>query len=271
MLSSLGYTVSLCAWLLGARVRAQTQYRASFVLQLVGQFAATGIDFVGVVLLFQRFPTMDGWTFGEVALLYGMGAIGFAFADLTTGEFERLALQIREGTFDRMLTRPVSAFLQVVTNDLQLRRLGRAVQGMFALAVALALVDIDWSVVKVLMLVAAIVSGVVVFACIMVVGGSLSFWTVQDSEALNVFTYGGCELVSYPMSIYGEWLRRFFTFVIPLAFITYLPALVILDKPDPLGLPRALHSTSPLVALLFLLAAGVVWRLGLRQYQGTGS
>lgn len=46
---------------------AQWQYRTSFWLQAVGQFTATFVDFVTIVLLFQRFPTIAGWTLGEVA------------------------------------------------------------------------------------------------------------------------------------------------------------------------------------------------------------
>jgi len=73
------------------------------------------------------------------------------------------------------------------------------------------------------------------------------------------------------MNIYADWLRRFFTFVVPLAFVTYLPALYILDRPDPLGLPRALQFCSLLVAAVFFLAARAAWALGVRHYQSTGS
>jgi ABC-2 type transport system permease protein len=257
--------------LLGAQVRSQMQYRASFLLQVVGQFFVTFVDFISVALLFHRFPTIDGWSFGEVAFLYGTGAIAFALADLAVGDFERLALMVREGTFDRVMTRPLSAFVQVLTADFQLRRLGRAAQGALVLVLALSVVDIAWSPVKMFVMLAGIASGIVIFACIFVVGAAISFWTLQDSEVLNVFTYGGSEMVSYPMTIYGTWLRRFFTFVIPLAFVTYLPALVVLDRSDPLGLPRALHYASPLVALLFVLVARGLWSLGVRHYQSTGS
>jgi ABC-2 type transport system permease protein len=169
------------------------------------------------------------------------------------------------------MTRPLSAFVQVLTADFQLRRLGRAAQGALVLVIALSVVDIAWSPVKMFVMLAGIASGIVIFACIFVVGAAISFWTLQDSEVLNVFTYGGSEMVSYPMTVYGTWLRRFFTFVIPLAFVTYLPALVVLDRSDPLGLPRALHYASPLVALLFVLVARGLWSLGVRHYQSTGS
>ncbi|MFN8637253.1 MAG: ABC-2 family transporter protein [Chloroflexota bacterium] len=66
-------------------------------------------------------------------------------------------------------------------------------------------------------------------------------------------------------------LRRFFTVIVPLAFVAYLPSLYILERPDPLGLPPVVQVCSPVVALAFLLAARDCWALGVRHYQGTWS
>ena len=65
-------------------------------------------------------------------------------------------------------------------------------------------------------------------------------------------------------------MARFFTFVIPAAFAGYLPALALLGEPDPTGLPAWLLWASPLVALAAAVAAGLVWRSGIRHYVGAG-
>ena len=257
--------------LLGAQVRAQLQYRASFVLQAVGQAAATFVDFIALLQLFHRFPTLAGWSLGEVAILYGMGGIAFALSDMACGGFDNLGPTIQSGTFDRVLTRPLGAFLQTLASDFQIRRVGRIAQAVVALAVALSLVEIDWTVAKLLVLLSGILSGVVIFGAIWVIGAAITFWTVQTSEVTNVFTYGGSELVGHPLPIYAGWLRRLFTFVVPLAFVTYLPALYILERPDPLGLPPVLQFCSPLVAAAFFLVARAAWSVGVRHYQSTGS
>ena len=57
--------------LVRAQVSAQWQYRGSFVVQAVGQFLATFTDFVMLLLLFQQFPSIAGWTLGEVASCTG--------------------------------------------------------------------------------------------------------------------------------------------------------------------------------------------------------
>jgi ABC-2 type transport system permease protein len=263
--------LSLYLRLLHAQVRAQMQYRASFALQAAGQALVNFTDFLALLLLFNRFSILGGWTLGEVAFLYGLGGIAFALSDMICGGFDRLGPAIQEGTFDRVLTRPVGAFLQTLSSDFQLRRLGRVAQAGVALGVSLSLVPVEWTPSRLLVALAALVSGVMIFCAIWVIGAAVTFWTVQTSEVTNVFTYGGSALVENPMNIYADWLRRFFTFVVPLAFVTYLPALYILDKPDPLDLPRAVQFCSPLVAAAFFLVARAAWAWGVRHYQSTGS
>jgi len=257
--------------LVAAQVSAQLQYRVSFLLQSFGQFVATFIDLVTILLIFNRFPSLAGWTLPEVMFLYGVGTLAFGFSDLLCGGFDSLSRMIKTGTFDRVLTRPAGTFIQVLASDLQIRRVGRIAQGVLALGLAISWLDVTWTPPKVLVLLLALLSGTIIFSSIWVIGAAITFWTVETSEVTNVFTYGGAELVSYPMPIYADGIRRFFTFIVPLAFVSYLPALYILDLPDPLGLPPILQVASPVVAMMFLLAARGAWELGVRHYQGTGS
>ncbi len=88
---------------------------------------------------------------------------------------------------------------------------------------------------------------------------------------MNVVTYGGQTMTSYPMHIYQDWLRSIFTFVIPMAFVNYYPALWLLGKPDPLGGPPWLAFLSPFVCVAVLAVGVRMWSFGARRYQSTGS
>jgi ABC-2 type transport system permease protein len=66
-------------------------------------------------------------------------------------------------------------------------------------------------------------------------------------------------------------VRRFFTFVVPLAFVSYEPALYLIGRPDPLGLPDMVRLLSPLAAVIMALLARYGWAQGVRHYQSTGS
>jgi ABC-2 type transport system permease protein len=78
-------------------------------------------------------------------------------------------------------------------------------------------------------------------------------------------------MMYYPMHIYPDLLRRFFTYIVPAIFLNYYPALYILDKPDPLGLPVFAPLLAPVAGFGVLGAALLFWQFGVRHYQGTGT
>jgi ABC-2 type transport system permease protein len=257
--------------LVGASTRGQMQYRTSFVLATMGTFAANIVEFGAVLVLFNRIPHLAGWSLGEVALLWGMSAVSFAVADMAAAGFDRLPAAIRQGTFDRVLTRPVGAFLQTLASELTLRRVGRIAQGVFVLLVAQQQLRLVWTPARLGMLSVALASGAVIFFAVFVLGAAYSFWTVEGTEVINTFTFGGTTMASYPLDIFDGWLRRLVTFVLPLAFVNYYPALFLLGRPDPLGLPGWTGWLCPLVAVLCAAAARWGWSAGVRHYQSTGS
>jgi ABC-2 type transport system permease protein len=257
--------------LVRSRVAAQTAYRASLVFEVVSQFGIGFIDFAEIYVVFHQVHSLGGFDFHEVALMFGMSTAAFAVADMAVGHIDQLPTYVRTGQLDAMLLRPLSALGQLITSDFSLRRLGRSLTGLVVMAVAIAQADIAWTPAKVALLVATPVSGAVIFCAVFVATATASFWLVEGTELGNAFTYGGNYLSSLPFTVFHVAVRRFFTFVVPAAFVSYLPALALLGRADPAGLPGWLSWSSPVAAVLAAAAAGAAWRVGLRHYTGAGS
>ncbi len=259
--------------LIGIQVRSTMQYKASFLMQTAGSFGFLLLEFAVIVVLFQRFPHLAGWSLAEVALLYGISSTAFGLSELLCGALNTglFAEVIVRGDFDRILTRPVSALLQVVAGEFSLRRLGRIAQGVGVLVIAGGMLPGVWSVGKVMFLAVTLMSGTAIFIAIWLLGAAYCFWTVRATEAVNVFTYGGTTLASYPLDVFDRWARQFALFVLPLAWVSYVPALYLLDRADRSGLPTWLPALTPVAAGIALAAAGLVWSIGVRHYQSTGS
>lgn len=270
-LENLRADASIYRRLVGARLRSQAQYRTSFLLMTLITFLGLLSELVAVLILFGRFGELAGWRVGEVAFLCGLAWIAFGLSEMVGAGFDIFPATIRQGEFDRVLLRPVGVFTQVLAADFQLRRLGRITQGACALGLALSLTSIQWTPLKLLYLPVVVVSGAVMFTALFVLGAVLCFWTVQSIELMNSLTYGGTVLTSYPLPIYHELLQRFFTFVVPLAFVSYFPALYLLDRPEARALPPWLPFLSPLAALALAVAARLAWGAGVRHYRSTGS
>jgi ABC-2 type transport system permease protein len=255
----------------GISVRSQLQYRATVVMNAFGQFLITGIEFLVMWSLFDRFGQIRGWTLPEVALLYGMANVSFALAEAIARGFDVFSQAVRSGDFDRMLLRPRSTALQVAAGQLEIMRVGRLSQGLAVVIWAASALGVVWTVPRALLLLAGIVSGAMTFGALFVVQATICFWSTQGLEIMNTTTYGGVETAQYPLAIYDRWFRRFFTFVVPLAFLNYYPSLGITGRPDPLGAPAVLSWLAPLAGPVFLAVAFRFWSFGVRRYRSTGS
>lgn len=257
--------------LVSARVRSGWQYRTSFVMFLISQTFVMTLDLVVIAAIFGQVDSLAGWSGVEVAVLYGISGVAFGFADMTVSQVENVAVHLRAGTFDHFLLRPVSPLLNLLASEFELRRVGRVIQPVIVLTAALALAEIEWTPGHILLVPVTLVSAFVVFGAVWVATSSVAFWTVEGRELGNAFTYGGGLATSYPFDVLGDWLRRLFTFVFPLAFVAYVPASALLDKPTPAGLPDAIVWATPLVAVLAAGVAALTWRTALRHHQSTGS
>src|SRR4029450_4156749 len=93
--------------LLGAQVRSQSQYRASFAVDVVGSLMFGVLDVASVVVVFRVTPTLGGVGFAEVFLMTALAGCAFATADIAVGNVERLRQYVRSGLLDALLVRPV--------------------------------------------------------------------------------------------------------------------------------------------------------------------
>ena len=258
----------LIAWMW---IRSTMAYRASFAMTVFGNFAGTALDFVAILLMFSRVDELGGYSLGEVAFLYGLSSAAFGLTDLALGSVDRLGQRVRDGTLDTLLVRPAPVLAQVAADRFALRRLGRITQGLLVLGYALFVVDISWTPLKVLMMPVMVVSGAAIFASVFVAGAAFQFVAQDASQVQNSFTYGGTTLLQYPPTVFAKDLVRGVTFVLPLAFVNWVPALYVLDLPYPLDLPEWVAFLSPPVAVVCCALSGFAWRAGLRSYRSTGS
>lgn len=251
--------------------RSQMQYKVSFLLQLVGHLLGTVVEFFGIWALFSRFNNIGTWTLAEVALFYGTINISFACADALGRGFDSFATLIKSGNFDRLLLRPRTTVLQLLGTEFTLKRIGRFSQGIVVMGWSLSTLHIPFSFKTLWLLGTSFIGGIALFVGIVIVQATLTFWTIESLEIMNILTYGGVETAQYPLSIYSKWFQRFFTFLIPLGCVSYFPLLAVLEKEDNFSVPLWFCYVSPMAGILFLIVALQLWKIGERYYCSTGS
>ena len=259
--------------LAAAAVRANAGPPVVLAVRTVAAGMIVAVEVTAVVLLLDRFGTIGGWRVPEVVLLFGLAFASQGLA-LTLGnrpEADNLSLLVSRGTFDQVLTRPVSPLGWLVASYVDARYLGRFLAGVGAVVWAADRAGVTWSAGKVALVALSVVCTAAVVFAVLLITAAFTFVSVQGSEAVNVLVYGGQYLASYPMQIYGSALRFLFVWVVPFGLAIYVPALAILDRQGPPGMPGWLAWLSAPAAAAFLVVGGLAWRAGIRRYVGTGS
>lgn len=250
-------------------VRASLEYPLSFTLLTLGGVFSTGIDFLGIWVMFSHLTTYGGFGLREMGFLYGTSSMGIGLADLVVGNVERVGQQIRMGRLDSMMTRPVPLLVQVCADQFALRRISRVAQALVVLGWASW--TVDWTPMRALVLLTMILSGAVIFFGLFVTFSSIQFWTTDASEFANAFTYGGATVLQYPLTVFPREIALGLTFLLPLAFVNWYPSLYILGRSELSDLPAWVQFVSPVAALVMTAVTALVWRAGVRHYSSTGS
>lgn len=248
------------------QLMSQMSHKKSFILLCIGQFFIPFTVFLSMTMLFQRFGHIKGWTLYEVCLSYGILNIANATCVAILRGFDSFSILVRDGSFDRIMLRPRNTVLQVLGSRFELTRIGRLVQGIIVFIIALNHLNLDWTLFKVFILFSMFLSGFFIFSGIYILGATLCFFTVQGIEIINIFTDGGREMSKYPLGIYKDFIRLFFTFVIPFGAVNFYPLLYILGKSNDIR-----YALSPLFSCLFILPCLYIWSRGVKHYTSTGS
>lgn len=259
--------------LLRIQIRSQAMFKTSLFMDIISTAFFGLTEIFGFLLVVGRLGDVAGWSIWEIAFLGATVEFSFGCMDMIFSGFDPdyFAPSVRRGDLDILLLRPISLTIQVMGSRFVLRRLGRILTGVFVIIIAISHLTILWTFPKIAYYLVIIISQIALLGSFFIIGSTITFWSIERIEAVNIITYGGREVMTYPMEVFPRWLRQVFIFFLPFLFMNYSPALFILSKLDPFTLPLFCPFLSPMIGALFLLAALVFWRFGRNYYQSTGN
>lgn len=249
------------------QLRTIVEYRGDFWIGILGAALMQGAGLVFISALFSRVPDVAGWTVWEIAVLYGLALTPKGLTELLCDGPWMLRSLVNTGEFDRLLVRPVSPALQAATKIASIHGLGQLALGSVAIAIGTSRSGMDWSIWKVLFLLATIGSGFAMICAINFLANLIGFWEPSTQSALPTMYTMLIDFAKFPLEIYSLVIRVLVTVIAPFAFLSYFPGLVLLDKDTPW---RWLGFASPLVTGLVVVITAWLWRKALARYQGVG-
>ena len=173
---------------------------------------------------------------------------------------------ISNGEFDRILTRPRGLIFQVLASKIEFEKLGKLIAAFLTLIILLyanpELLKLD----KIITIILMILGTIIIYASLFIMKGGICFFTTQSLEIMNIFTDGARDLTQYPLSIFHKYIRNFFTYILPLAFVNYFPLLYVIGKVE-----NKIYIISPIISILFIIPCYIIWKIGVKKYKSTGS
>ncbi len=249
------------------QLRAHLEYEADFWIGIVGMALTQAAGLVFIWAVFQRIPQVGGWSLWEIALLYALVTISRGLVEIFCDGPWELRRMVNQGEFDRILVRPLSPALQVITQLASIHGIGEVLLGLAITARAVAELRLVWMPWQYGFLLITLLSGVVLMGSINYVTNCIAFWEPAATGAFPYLVYNLAEFARYPLTLYGRLVQLVTTWVLPLAFVSYYPGAILLSKP----IPQAwLGYLAPVAAAGAALIAALVWRAGLTRYQSTG-
>jgi ABC-2 type transport system permease protein len=262
-----GRTLFLFSRFLAQNIKIKLEYKADFIIMLFtgSMLQLLGVLFLGV--LFSKIPPIQGWTMWEIVLIlasifFTEGVVSFAFEGMW-----RTVRLINLGDLDRILLRPISPILQILTYDLGIHGIGNMITGAVLFALALGRTQIVWTVDRILFIPVLVVSAAAIRTAISFAANCSGFWLTSFYNAFPMMVHQMADFAKYPSTLFTEPIRFLVTVVLPYAFIGYVPAVYLFNK-EPWGV---LAWLVPAVALWCVVVARSVFYRGLRRYDSPGN
>lgn len=249
------------------QIRTTIEYRADFWIGIVGAMLQQASGLVFVSALFSQIPSVGNWSVWNIAILYGLVMLPMGLRELFCDGPWTLRGKVNSGEFDRVLVRPVSPALQSATAIVSIHGFGQVILGAVVLWMGLTRseMNIHWWTVPFLFIV--ILSSTVMMGALTFIFNLIAFWEPSAQSALPTMLSLMVDFAKFPLDIYHGILRTFVTVIMPYAFISYYPALLLLDRN---GNWKWLGLASPLVSALVVALTAWLWNKALNRYQGVG-
>ena len=256
-------------FLVQLHMRATMEYRGGMILGWISMAFSYASVYTAIALIVLRFDDIGGWVWSEMALLLSFHLLGYSLgAAFSFVQFRQLEDIVRLGTFDALMVKPISPWAYLAFSGFNIGYAGHITLALPLMIWALTQAGIEWSPALVLYLVCALVSSALTTAAIITgIGASALVWV--RSRHLYFIYFGFWELARYPLNIFPGLIQVIMVTLVPLAFMSYVPAAVLLGKDVPVLGPAAAPlalAAGPVATLLAML----YWRWCVRNYQGAG-
>lgn len=243
---------------------AELEYRLNFAISALSSLFNLAGSIFGLFLFYRTGYRFQGWSWEEAIVVLGIftSLQGFS-ATCLVPNLDRIVQQVQDGTLDFVLLKPISSQFWLSARVVSPWGLPDIAFG--GLLVVYAGWRLQLNAADYLASILPLAFGLVSLYALWFILGSTSIWFVRVENVTEVLR-GLLDAGRYPMGAYPATYRFFFTFIVPVAFLTTVPANALLGRNE-----GSWVLASGLLAIALFWFSTHFWRFALRFYTSASS
>jgi ABC-2 type transport system permease protein len=245
-------------------IAAELEYRLNFVIAALSSLGNLIGSLFGLFLFYRTGYTFEGWSWEQALIILGIFTLlqGIS-ATFLVPNLNRIVDRVQQGTLDFVLLKPISSQFWLSSHTVSPWGIPDLIFGGVLIAYAGGRLNLEIG--NYLVSAIPICFGIMSLYSLWFMLGATSIWFVKIYNVTEVLR-GLMEAGRFPMAAYPAAYRFFFTFVVPVAFLTTVPAEAMLGRAQVVWVVG-----SGILALGLLFFSSIFWRFALRFYTSASS
>lgn len=247
-------------------IKSKMSYRADFIISTIGMIATNIAGFIAFLIMFGKFPSINGWSYYEILFLYGFSLISITPTQCLLDNNWSLRRYVYDGDFVKYCFRPINLWFYYVSEVFDVKGLGQLGFGIGTLIYAWIKLSLPVTFLLITKIVVALATASLFMMALQNAAAASCFW-IQNSFWLLDISLKMKDYAKYPVTIFNDIFKFIFTFILPVAFMAYYPSLAILRQDD----VPILTWLSPVLGIAAFYGSYKLWMKGASKYDGSGS
>lgn len=243
----------------------ELEFRANFFAKVLQNLVWIVFFLLIILVVYRNADSVAGWSRGEAFVLAATCFLMNAIVGAFFMSLQEIPEQVRRGTLDFVITKPIDSQFWVSTRRFNFDQVGTLVAGVAMVTVGVLQAGLHPSALQWMSYLLLLAASTAMFYAFNLALMTLGIWLVRVD---NLWVLGETvmQVARFPVDIYGLGVQRVLTYFLPLAFIATIPARQLAKAFD-----LQMLGLGVLWAGIAVAGSRLFWNYALRHYSSASS
>lgn len=271
LLDTLGHYLDVTLCNIKLALMVIIEYPANIAGWLISNPIQFIVGFATIKFVVAQFGEINGWNYGQLAFLYGLSVISHAVSMMFFVQGWFMGYSVIEGDFDRYLTRPLGVLYQFFFTTFNIFGITDLIPGIVVFIYGCIETGFRFTLRNAVGIIVMIIGAAFIRGGLYIMLGSTSFWTKSANDFGQYTQEIFDKSTMYPISMYPESLQFILTYLIPIGWVSFYPVSGLMGIETAVGIGSGNVWITFAVGIVVMLAAGLLFKIGLRRYESAGN